>query len=182
MSSWPKARPRLAESLRRVERGSGEAGTHSPCRSSRRSASITVDAARPADAATRVACGCTFRKADASFTRRGRSLAHAVVSFGSVPKPVMVCPSLDVAGSDLLLLALRPMEIAPAIKPSPPAFFPAGSRNPAPRGRFAFKKAVHSGAPLKLRPERVHRRCAPHHGPAIARGSAPREQRKKDRP
>ena len=62
-----------------------------------------------------------------------------------------------------------------------PLFSPpdkSGSSRP-----LRFKKAVGSGAPHALRPAgspRVRRRCASHHGLAIARGSAPRGQQEED--
>lgn len=87
-------------------------------------------------------------------------------------------------GSDLPARGKQTYGKRPASsKPSPSAFFPAGTV-PAPRGRFALKKAAGSGAPHSLCPAwmRVRRRCARHHGLAIARGSAPREQQMRTRP
>jgi uncharacterized protein (DUF736 family) len=45
------------------------------------------------------------------------------------------------------------MGSAPPVKTFPASFFPRRTKGPAPRGRFASKKAVGSGAPHALRPE-----------------------------
>lgn len=63
------------------------------------------------------------------------------------------CPLLLSAGPIPSCVAKRPMGSAPPAKTLAASFFPRRTKSPAPRGRFASKKAVGSGAPHALRPE-----------------------------
>ena len=56
----------------------------------------------------------------------------------------------------------------PADETVAPTFFPRRQKEAGSSRPLRFKKGVRSGAPLRCAPSRVHRRCAPHDGLAIA--------------